>query len=225
MPVTAPLSLASVTLLLLALPACGDPGTTTSGTTSEDPSATAEPTIASTTSSTTTSSPTTSGTSTSGTTTDATTSSPTTTDATTSTTTGGVEELPPTDSAALLEQWLMDGAYKSWPVESQIHPSDGPHGGNVRTYVNTALEQSLAGAAAMHPQGAATVKELYGDGDDAITGYAVMVKLAPDSAGGDGWYWYERLGGTVFADGAGVGLCTACHVGGADYILTPFPLQ
>jgi hypothetical protein len=117
------------------------------------------------------------------------------------------------------------GAYKRWPAESQIHPSAGPHGGNVRTFVNAALEQSLAEQAATHPQGAASVKELYGGGTDTRIGYAVMVKLAPDSAGGDGWYWYERLGATVYADGTGVGLCTGCHGGGADYVLTPHPLQ
>jgi hypothetical protein len=152
---------------------------------------------------------------------DPTASGPTTSDASTT----GLDELPPTDGAEQLEQWLGAGAYKRWPAESQIHPSAGPHGGNVRTFVNAALEQSLAEQAATHPQGAASVKELYGGGTDTRIGYAVMVKLAPDSAGGDGWYWYERLGATVYADGTGVGLCTGCHGGGADYVLTPHPLQ
>lgn len=142
------------------------------------------------------------------------------------TSTGAVEqELPPTDSADALEAWLARGSYKTWAAESTVHPSAGPHGGNVRTYVNDVLLGSLAAAGASHPQGAATVKELYGGGVDAITGYAVMVKLAPDSQAGDGWYWYERLDGTTYADGTGVGLCTGCHEGGADYVLTPYPLQ
>lgn len=153
-------------------------------------------------------------------------SEPTTTSATSdASTTDDLDALPPTDSAEQLEQWLVAGAYKGWLAESQIHASAGPHGGNVRTFVNAALAQSLADEAATHPQGAATVKELYGGGTDTIIGWAVMVKLAPDSAGGDGWYWYERLDATVYADDTGVGLCTGCHGGGADYVLTPYPLQ
>lgn len=150
---------------------------------------------------------------------------PTTGETSDGTTGGAVEQLPPIDSAEVLEAWLAGGSYKSWAGESKVHMSTGPHGGNVRTYVNEALFQSLSDMSPMHAQGAATVKELYGDSMDAIIGYAVMVKVAPDSQNGDGWYWYERLDQTVYADGTGVGLCTGCHVGGADYVLTPFPLQ
>ncbi|MDC0719679.1 hypothetical protein [Nannocystis bainbridge] len=145
-------------------------------------------------------------------------------DASTASTTGDTEVAPPTDSAEALEAWLAGGAYRSWPSESQIHASSGPHGGNVRTFVNPALADSLA-ADTEHLAGAASVKELYGSGTDAIVGYAVMVKLAPDSAEGDGWYWYERLDATVYADDTGVKLCTGCHAGGSDYVLTPWPLQ
>lgn len=140
------------------------------------------------------------------------------------TTGGGVDDLPPTEGLAL-EAWLAGGAYKAWAAESKVHPSAGPHGGNVRTYINAALLDSLAGGDPMHPQGAATVKELYSGGVDTITGYAVMVKVAPDSAGGEGWYWYERAGDTIYADATGVGLCSGCHGAGVDYVLTPFPLQ
>jgi hypothetical protein len=205
-------------LLLLALfaPACGDdgaPGDSDDGTTAAATS---------------TGDDTTSTAASSGATTDAdpTADEPTTTSAITdASTTGDEPALPPTDSAEQLEQWLAAGAYDSWPAESQIHASAGPHGGNVRTFVNAALAQSLADGDAMHPQGAASVKELYGDGTDEIVGYAVMVKLAPESANGDGWYWYERLDTTVYADGTGVKLCTGCHGGGSDYVLTPYPLQ
>ncbi|WAS98581.1 hypothetical protein [Nannocystis punicea] len=140
-------------------------------------------------------------------------------------TTGDADALPPVDSAEALEAWLAGGAYRSWPAESTVHASAGPHGGNVRTFVNPALADSLAAANVMHPQDAATVKELYGGGTDEIVGYAVMVKLAPDSASGDGWYWYERLDVTVYADDTGVKLCTGCHGSGSDYVLTPWPLQ
>ena len=57
-------------------------------------------------------------------------------------------------------------------------------------------------------------------------GWAVMVKVQADSAGGDGWYWYETFDGAVYADGTGEGLCTGCHSGGGtDFFLSPFPLQ
>ncbi len=227
--------------LTLALPACGDPGggdltgETTGGPStgpggstdvsgSTDTSSTG-PTSGDETSSSTSDASTTSS---STTTTSATTSEGSTTQSDTGSssgdTTGGVDDLPPTQGDAL-EEWLALGSYKSWAAESKVHMSTGPHGGNVRTYVNAALFSSLEAGNAMHPQGAATVKELYGGGVDTITGYAVMVKVAPDSAGGEGWYWYERVGGTTYADGTGVGLCSGCHVGGADYVLTPFPLQ
>jgi hypothetical protein len=140
-------------------------------------------------------------------------------------TSGAPNQLPPIESAEVLEKWLSEGSYKGWLNESKVHMSTGPHGGNVRTYVNDDLYVSLSNMSPMHPEGAATVKELYGGGVDEIIGYAVMVKVAPDSMGGDGWYWYERLDQTTYADGTGVGLCSGCHVGGADYVLTPFPLQ
>jgi hypothetical protein len=226
MPTSAPRSTLALALLLLTAAACGDDGggaSTTGSTSTTDATTGADTATSSATSSTTggsdaTAAPT-SGTATAGT------ADASTTASTSASTTGGEEALPPTDSAELLEQWLAAGNYRDWPAESQVHASEGPHGGNVRTYINDALAESLAGAAAMHPQGAATVKELYGGGTDTIVGYAVMVKLAPDSESGDGWYWYERLNATVYADGTGVGLCTSCHVGGADYILTPYPLQ
>ncbi|MCY1058350.1 hypothetical protein [Nannocystis sp. SCPEA4] len=206
-------------LLVLALlvPACGDDGdpgdsdgTTDAASGGDDTTSTAAPPGATTDADPTADEPTS-------------TSDPGTTSA--ASTTGDEQASPPTDSAEQLEQWLAAGLYRSWLAESQIHPSAGPHGGNVRTFVDAALAQSLADANGMHPQGAATVKELYGDGTDVIVGYAVMVKLAPDSANGDGWYWYERTGTTVYADGTGVKLCTGCHADGSDYVLTPYPLQ
>lgn len=213
---------------LLALPiACGDPGepaTTDTAPTSTGASTTDAPGTTST-----TGGPADPTTTTDLTSTDASAGETTGTGdpATTSggTTTGGLEELPPTDSADALELWLAAGSYKTWAAESKVHASTGPHGGNVRTYVNAPLVQSLSDASPEHPQGAATVKELY-SGGDTIVGYAVMVKVAPVSgAGGEGWYWYERLDQNVYADGTGVGLCSDCHAAGVDNILTPFPLQ
>jgi hypothetical protein len=228
--------------LALLLAACGEPSDTTSDTTvdaSTDASAGASTTTGDSQvtgdDSTSDTPPTTTGAPTTDPTTGAPTTDPTTGDdpsgsttATTLTTgddTGVIEELPPTESAEILEAWLAGGAYKSWAVESKVHGSTGPHGGNVRTYVNAIALASLAADNAEHPQDSATVKELYGNSVDTIIGYAVGLKTAPTSEGGATWYWYERLNGTTYADGLGVGLCTGCHGGGADYILTPYPLQ
>lgn len=151
---------------------------------------------------------------------------PSTGDATTGdATTGAAEELPPIDSAEALEAWLAGGAYKQWAAESSVHPSTGPHGGNVRTYVNAIALASLAAQQAEHPEDTAVVKELYGNSMDTLIGYAVMRKTAPQSQGGANWYWYERINATIYADGLDVPLCSNCHGAGADYILTPYPLQ
>ncbi len=149
----------------------------------------------------------------------------TTGETTTDETTGAAEELPPIDSAEVLEAWLAGGAYKAWAAESKVHASTGPHGGNVRTFVNAIALGSLAAQQTEHPQDTALVKELYGDSMDTVIGYAVMRKTAPQSEGGATWYWYERIDANVYADGLDVALCSGCHGGGADYILTPYPLQ
>lgn len=132
----------------------------------------------------------------------------------------------PTEPAAL-QQWLATGSYSRWQAESKTHPSEGPHGGHVRTFLSADLAASLA-AGTDHPAGAASVKELYGDGT-AVTGWAVSVKLTGDSADGDGWYWYEVFttepAGTADYQGVGLDLCTDCHVAGSDYVLIPFPLR
>jgi len=138
---------------------------------------------------------------------------------------GAAQELPPIESAEVLEAWLVQGSYKTWAAETGVHPSTGPHGGNVRTFVNDVALASLDAQNAEHPMDSATVKELYGNSMDEIIGYAVSLKTAPESQGGGTWYWYERVNATIYADDLGVGLCTGCHGGGADYILTPYPLQ
>lgn len=224
--------------LTLAL-ACGDSETdtttsdngSTSGATTQaaettDDPTTGDPPTTDATTSTTTVDPTTDAT-TGEPTTDAMTTGPTTTTSTTTgdTTTGSAQELPPIDSVDSLEAWLADGSYKTWSVESAVHASTGPHGGNVRTFVNDVALASLAADNAEHPQDAATVKELYGGGFDEIIGYAVSLKTAPESQGGGTWYWYERINDTTYGGDLGVGLCTGCHGGGDDYILTPYPLQ
>lgn len=140
------------------------------------------------------------------------------------------DDVPPTDVDALTA-WLADGGYKGWPSESGPHGSTGPHFGDVRTYVNPALFDSLAAGNDVHPKGAAAVKELYGGGVDVV-GYSVAIKGFDNSTmsgTGDGWYWYENYAGSQYGDGFGDGTCVGCHAPSnpdfKDFILTPFPLQ
>ncbi len=135
-----------------------------------------------------------------------------------------VDQLPPTNGAELLP-WLESEVYTGWTSESAPHPSAGPHFDGVWTFVNDALLDSLEAGSPTHPEGSAAVKELFNAGGTRL-GWAVEVKIQADSAGGDGWYWYEIFDGNEFADGTGKGICTGCHSGGGtDFVLTPFPLQ
>jgi len=138
--------------------------------------------------------------------------------------TGTGPQDPPTNGTEL-QTWLDSGFYEGWVGESAPHTSTGPHFGFVRTFVNNTLLESLQAGNASHPVGAASVKELYGASDAAVLGHAVMVKVQEDSAGGDGWYWYEFYQGSTFADSTGNSTCTGCHSAGSDYVRTPFPLQ
>ncbi len=139
-------------------------------------------------------------------------------------------QIPPLGDPAIT-MWLESGAYTAWAAESSAHPSGGPHFGDVRTFVNDALLASLEADNPAHPRGAAVVKELFGRDSSVVQGWAVSVKVDDDSADGDGWYWYERFGDSVFADSEGARICTGCHnqdsgsFTSRDLVLTPFPLQ
>lgn len=119
--------------------------------------------------------------------------------------------IPPAGKAADLEQWIMTGVYKNWACEAAKHPNraPSPHGEN-RICSNPLLSASASGA---YPVGAASVKELYAG--NAISGYALGVKIKAGE-GQDTWYWYERIGGAVVADGIGNPTCEGCHSHAAD---------
>ena len=134
----------------------------------------------------------------------------------------GADQVLLTGGAALLP-WLEAGTYADWAAEPAPHVSAGPHGAGVRTFFNAALADAAAGGVDEYPVGAATVKELF-DGQGDLDGWAVMVKLELGQ-GGDGWYWYEILGASVYADGTGEELCTGCHAVGIDWVRTGWPLQ
>jgi hypothetical protein len=119
----------------------------------------------------------------------------------------GDSQLPPQGHTALAA-WLADGHYLAWACEPTAHPArpPGAHGAN-RICSNAALSGSASG---LYPVGAASVKELYRNG--SIEGHAVGIKL---TAGSDAnsWYWYEAIGASVIADGAGRASCANCHAG------------
>lgn len=127
------------------------------------------------------------------------------------------------DDPDQLRDWASRRGYRSWEAESERHDSAGPHFGDVRTYVNQALGESLAAGNAEHPVGAAAVKELFGGGQD-LRGVAIMLKTEPGDDG-DAWYWYERYDGETYADGQGDTLCTGCHSQSPDFVLTDYPLR
>jgi hypothetical protein len=143
--------------------------------------------------------------------------------------TSGDEGAPVPSSAAALQTWLQDRAYQCWARESTVHASTGPHGGNVRVFLNASLQASLTSGAAEHPAGAVAVKELYGSGKETVTGWAVGVKTQAASSGGQGWYWYEVFDTAPNASGALEGqnksLCTNCHASGRDFVLITHPLR
>lgn len=130
----------------------------------------------------------------------------------------GSDEAAPTDDAGLLS-FLEDGLYRRYPAEPAVHASTGPHG-RVRTFLNDRLAQSLADEASSHPVGATSVKELF-DGGDQLIGWAVLQKMAADSANGQGYFWYEYANGQKVISGNGLSACTGCHSAGRDYVRTP----
>ncbi len=137
-----------------------------------------------------------------------------------------VDSVPPTTSKGELLNWLKAEKYKTeFVAEPEVHPSSGPHGGNVRTYFNSILTEDLRAGKTRFRKNAAMVKELYFGGTETVVGYAVMVKVKKKSKqNGKEWLYYETFDGTndsVFY-GRGVRLCVDCHQAGTDYLLSPF---
>lgn len=118
----------------------------------------------------------------------------------------GDAQTPPAEATSL-EAWLATGVYKAWACEAgpmDARPN-GAHGRN-RVCSNGLMSRHGAGE---YPVGSAAVKELF-DGAGAVTGYAVSRHFEAGTTAGT-WYWYERSGSRVVADGVAAGLCTGCH--------------
>jgi len=161
----------------------------------------------------------------------------------------GDAQTPPMGMAKVTA-WLQKGEYKNWACESAAHAarSPSPHGFN-RICSNDAIAAAATGTGSW-PKGAAAVKELLASATDPNpVGYAVYLKTADDSAGGNNWYWYEIVpldsaaspgANGVVADGMGnagpaKSICVGCHAaagsdpahspsaGGRDQVYTPVP--
>lgn len=148
----------------------------------------------------------------------------------------GDAQTPPQGSEAAIEAWLAEANYKTggWACEPAVHEarSPSPHGSNI-ICSNTKLQST--GATAMYPMGAASVKELYMDG--AVIGHAIALKLADGASDGSKWYFYEKVGTKIFANGPGtkanVDGCSSCHAGagsdaahsGHDFVYTQVAQQ
>lgn len=146
----------------------------------------------------------------------------------------GTDQVPPMGRTNI-ESWLATGAYKSWHCEPSVHMArdPSPHGYN-RICSNDVVASHVA-----WPRGAAAVKEIYdtlaaAQMSNAPTGYAVYLKTESDGANGSNWYWYERIGTTIYADGLGNPLldggdnpantlCVGCHIaaGTPNHITSP----
>jgi hypothetical protein len=145
-------------------------------------------------------------------------------------------QMPP-QGAKAVEAWLKVGSYKDWQCEDSVHASRAPSPHGFNRICSNDLIASKASADGDWAKGAAAVKELYASATDSDpVGYAVYAKTKSDSAGGDNWYWYERVptdsaaphdANGVVADGMGNSgaakdICVACHVAaGSDAAHTP----
>lgn len=131
----------------------------------------------------------------------------------------------PTTSTEL-NAWLRAGRYSTWPRESAIHASVGPHS-QVRVSLHPSLDASLRAGSTHHPKGAVAVKELYRG--TTLNGWAVSVKVKDESEQGKGWFWYEVFsveeGASPVVSSLGASACAVCHSGGRDYVLSKTPLQ
>lgn len=139
------------------------------------------------------------------------------------------EEAPvlPPKKRARLHNWLRTFRYReTYAPEPRVHPSAGPHGGNVRTWFSPSLVEDLRAEKRNFRKGAVLVKELYGNSRTQLEGWAVMYKTRasrrPKSAGA--WIWYEtfRLDGRSGVFGRGKPGCASCHGKGPDFLRSTY---
>ena len=70
---------------------------------------------------------------------------------------GADPNIPPTKRKAMLA-WLAEKRYlEGYTAEPAVHPSEGPHGGNVRTFFNSILVEDLSAGRTTFRKGATMV--------------------------------------------------------------------
>jgi hypothetical protein len=120
-------------------------------------------------------------------------------------------QLPPTHSDDV-ERWLAARYFDDWTCEPEpTAKTDGAkaihvHGGKSRVCSNALLAKSARSGDGEFPKGVASVKEIYDDAGK-VTLTAVSVKIAAQSADGQGWYWWEG----AMNNGVGAKVCVGCH--------------
>ncbi len=121
-------------------------------------------------------------------------------------------------------KWLVAKKYSNFASDSTVHPSSsGPavHG-DVRTFYNKKLDESMKQGNDTHPVGSLAVKELHKD--NVLIGWALAVKSKEDDGKGNGWWWYENLSVTDTKNPVAAGLghtsCVGCHAPGRDFVRT-----
>lgn len=135
----------------------------------------------------------------------------------------GELDIPPTGAEAVGD-WLATGRYLEWDCEADVHAprAPSPHPRN-RICSNPLLASSLPGEGI--PVGAASVKEIYNEGDDdTIVAWAIGVKVADgDETDPASMYWFEGDGvNEAAADGLGdsggiaQNVCYDCHSHGPE---------
>ncbi len=120
---------------------------------------------------------------------------------------------------------IEDESYLDWEGEPEPHPPIGnsPHPGEVRTFFNAALADSMGAGNAEHPVGSAAIKESWMNGE--LAGHFIEVKVA-EGTGVETWYWWSDMAGVDAIGGdASVNSCTGCHAAGIDYVTTAYPFE
>ncbi|MDZ4169905.1 MAG: hypothetical protein U1E26_09675 [Coriobacteriia bacterium] len=130
-------------------------------------------------------------------------------------------EPPETGQSLPADLYSRIESYESWkpaPDFAEPAPAKGPHGEQVRIFLDPAAEDGYFKAAASSASGGHTwpersiiVKEILAGGE--------VIQLAAMEKTADGWYWGEwsAEGDPVVEEGVGTEPCEGCHSqGGTD---------
>jgi hypothetical protein len=132
----------------------------------------------------------------------------------------GDAQTPATGALANIDAWLVKEEFARWKCEPKATGAsrDDAHGAN-RVCSNNLMSASANGD---FPVGAANVKELF-DSNGVRKGFAFAVKVKAGRAE-DTWYWYEKIGSRIVANGVSDSTCTGCHSKSPrDYVYVRVP--